>query len=115
MDQEPEPDDLAAEWARVEAAWDDPQAHRRYVTVCGATGRLAYAGRRYRQVQASDPERRALAEAQIDRILALAMERLAVEKTPAQRPELRQRVRWLAFAVGLGLIGSAWILWLRSR
>ena len=84
-------------WAEVEAAWTQPETHKRFLIVCDSLDRLAEAGTRYRSVKETDPERRAMAEQQIDALLGLAMTRLKVDKTEPRKG--RSRVEW----IGIGL------------
>lgn len=106
-------DGLDEAWAAVLAAWDDDGAHKRFVTLCAATDRLAVAGRRYREVKDSSPERAPRAEKQIDAVLGVAMQSLEAERTEPPPQRARTLVFMIAFAVSFGLIASA--LWAMSR
>ena len=90
-------DPIERAWAEVEAAWSQPEAHKRFLLVCDSLDRLAEAGRRYRVVKDTDPERRAAAEKQVDALLGLAMTRVKTIKTEPRKG--RSRVEW----VGIGL------------
>lgn len=90
-------DSIERAWAEVEAAWSQPEVHKRFLLVCDSLDRLADAGRRYREVKDADPERRAAAEKQIDALLGLAMARVKAIKTEPRKG--RSRVEW----VGIGL------------
>jgi hypothetical protein len=107
-------EDLEAVWAKVLDAWDDPAAHRRFLTLAAATRRLAFAGSRYRQVKESDPDplRRQEADRRIDEILALAMSSLELEKTRPSRA--RSRIEWIAYGVSAVLTAAALLQLFRS-
>lgn len=106
--------DLEREWARVLAAWDDADAHKRFLVFAESTGRLAFAGKRYRDAKEKEPGRGAIAEQQIDRILGLAMAQMrAIEKS--EPPRGRRRVEWIAFGVSAALIAAVLYQLLGSR
>jgi hypothetical protein len=109
----PEPADAAdpieAAWQRVEAQWNDPEAHRAFLGLCLALDRMPEAGRRYRQVRDTDPQRRAEAERRIDELLAMATQRLELARTPARTETNRRRLFWIAFLVSLGMV--VLVLW----
>ena len=99
---------LEAAWARVEEAWDDEDAHRKFKALAASLGRLDFAGTRYRGVRDGDPERADVAQREIDRLVALAMSQLEVTRS-AEPKSGRRIVNLLAVAVVLGLLLSA--LW----
>jgi hypothetical protein len=70
------------------------------------------AGRRYREARDREPSRRAVAEAQIDRLLHMAMQHLELHRT---EPPRRQRAGVLVVGAALSalLIGAA--IWLVLR
>lgn len=104
-------DAIEAAWRRVEAEWDDEQAHKAFVTLCASTDRLAEAGRRYRAVRESDPARAEVAAAQIDRILGLAMQSLAALKTTPSVRSAKRMVLLVAMGVsGAIVMSAAWAL-----
>ena len=87
-------DVYAEAWTRVEAAWDDPDAHARFQALCAETGRLAEAGTRYRAVRESDPSRAEVASRQIDKLHALALTQLSSHRAPNRSlPALADRHR----------------------
>lgn len=106
-------DPIEAAWEKVEAAWDDEEAHRKFLGLCSATDRLAEAGRRYREVRERDPERAAMAAAQIDRLLGLAMQNLEVLKTEPPQRTGKTIMFLIALGVSLSLIVTALWTWLR--
>lgn len=106
--------DLEREWARVLAAWDDADAHKRFLVLAESSGQLAFAGKRYRDVKEREPARAGLAEQQIDRILGLAMAQMkALEKS--EPPRGRRRIEWIAFGVSAALIAAVLYQLLGSR
>ena len=105
--------DLEREWERVLAAWDEPDAHKRFLVLADSTGRLAFAGKRYREVKEKDPARAPIASQQIDRILGLAMAQMkALEKTEPAKG--RSKVEWIALGVSAALIAAALFQLLRA-
>ena len=104
-------DSIERAWAEVEAAWSEPEAHKRFLVVCDSLGLLAEAGRRYRAVKEGDPERRAVAEKQIDALLALAMTRMTADKTEPRTG--RSRVEWLGIGIAVVLLSVALIQLMR--
>ncbi len=104
-------DPIELAWTEVEAAWNQPEAHKRFLLVCDSVGRLAEAGRRYRQVKESDPERRAMAEKQIDALLGLAMTRVKADKTEPRKG--RSRVEWIGIGLAVVLLSVALIQLMR--
>lgn len=93
------PAELAAEWERVLAAWDDPGRHALFLERCARDGSLDLAAARYRPL-AGDAERGARARAALDRIVALAERELRRAATP--RDTLR-RNRRIVFVVALAI------------
>lgn len=107
-------DPIESAWAKVLAEWEDERAHKAFVLLASSTGRLGEAGRRYREVQASDPARAEVAKRETDRILALAMQNLATLKTEPPRSS-KAVLMAIAFAVMSALIVSALWAVLRMR
>ncbi|MEM9068313.1 MAG: hypothetical protein AAGE52_07390 [Myxococcota bacterium] len=105
---------LTQGWERVEEAWDDDEAHRKFVALCASFGRLDAAGKRYSKVRDSDPKRREVAEAQIERVLKQAMATLELTKTEPN-PAPKRRLMWVALAVASLLVGFALYLWLDAQ
>lgn len=106
-------DAIEAAWRRVEDAWGDEKAHKAFLTLCASTGCLAEAGRRYREVRERDAARAEVAGAQIDRVLALAMENLSAIKSEPQPRGARTKLLLLAMGVSGAMIASA--LWALLR
>lgn len=107
-----EPDPIDEAWARLEGSWDDADAHRRFIGLCATLERLPEAGRRYREVRDSDPDpdRRADAEKQIDRLLGFAMQSLETMRTEPPR-RARSVLLLVALAVTVAMIGTAaWLV-----
>jgi hypothetical protein len=103
-----DPDPVEQAWAQLVEQWEEAEAHRRFLGLCAALGRLPEAGSRYRNVRntAADPERRAIAEQQIDRLLAFAVSTLEQVRTdpgphPARPVLLAVGVVLTALMVGL--------------
>ncbi len=109
MAEPTEADPIDTAWRLVEDAWDDDEAHKRFLMLCSTASRLGEAGRRYRAIKESDPDRAARAEAQIDAVLALAMRDLAQLKTEPPKSGTKSVMFLIAFAVSASLVGGA--LW----
>ena len=104
-------DPIDEAWATVEAAWADEEAHRRFLGICMALGRLPDAGSRYRQVRESDPARAEVAAEQIDRLLGLATQQLEGTRILAPVTEHKRTLSWVAFFMMLVLMGAGtWLL-----
>ncbi|MEM7434601.1 MAG: hypothetical protein AAF436_05565 [Myxococcota bacterium] len=95
-------------WGGVEAEWESDEAHRRFVGVCVALDRLPEAGKRYREVRERDPARREAAAAQIDKLLALATQRLEDTRVTPAVSDHKRTIQWVAFAIMMGLMAVAW-------
>jgi len=108
----PGADALVASWEAVLRDWESDDAHRRFLALGAATGRLAEAGQRYRQVRDGDAARAAEAERRIQAVLALATEQLLRQKTPA--PE-RGTPRLTLIALGVALVIVGVTLWQLAR
>lgn len=99
-------DPIDAAWDALQEAWDEPGAHKRFLAVCVGHDRLKDAGMRYRSViDGDDPKRRAVAERQIDRILASAMSNLEAHRTPP--PRRNTKLLLVALVVFVLLVGGA--------
>jgi uncharacterized protein YfiM (DUF2279 family) len=108
----PVDDALARAWSAVEADWSSDDAHRRFLALCAASGKLSEAGRRYRLARDADPTREPEAKRRIDAILALATEQMLRQQTP--RPEAKSsRASWVALGVALVIVGMT--LWQLTR
>ena len=98
-------------WAKVEEAWEDAEAHRRFVAACIALDRLPEAGRRYRDVRERDPARAKAAEAHIHKLLALATQQLQDTRVVPSTAGHKRTLTWAAFLIMLILMGAgAWLL-----
>ncbi|MFK7991763.1 MAG: hypothetical protein AB8I08_37445 [Sandaracinaceae bacterium] len=106
MDDDP----IDTAWIEVEANWTDEGAHKRFLMLCQGLDRLSEAGTRYRAVKDADPERREVAEAQIDRLLGLAMQQLQVLKTEPKRRSGKMVLLLLAVGVSGSMIATALML-----
>ena len=109
MGEEGQADPIEQAWEKLLGAWSDQEAHRKFIALCSSLGRLKEAGMRYREVrEGSDPERRAQAERQIDRLLGVAMQSLESIRTPPPARTRRVLV-FVALLVASLLVGGA--LW----
>lgn len=102
---------LETGWEKVEAEWEDPRAHDRWIALCAAMGRLELAGRRYRSVREADPERAERAQKSIDRVVVIAMQTLELSREPPPPPPKRVLLP-VALLIMLTLIGTAVWVWL---
>lgn len=107
-------DPLEQAWDKVDRAWGDPETHRRFLALAQATGRLAVAGRRYRQVASENPERADEAQRQVDRVIALAMQGLTVERQPPKGGP-RRVVLLIGYLLALALLACVATLLLRGH
>jgi hypothetical protein len=107
-------DPIESAWHEVLAQWEDERAHKAFVLLASSTGCLAEAGRRYREVQESDPARADVAKRETDRILALALQGLTTLKSEPPRTS-KALLMAIAFAVMSALIISALWAVLRMR
>jgi hypothetical protein len=104
-------DPIDEAWARVEADWGSEEAHRRFVGVCMALDRLPEAGKRYRQVRDNDPGREQDAARYMDRLVALATQRLQETRVVPATSQHKRTLTWVAFTIMLLLMGAgAWLL-----
>lgn len=99
-------DPVADAWRRLLEQWDDDDAHCKFIGLCATMDRLPDAGRLYREVRESDGERRAIAEKQIDRLLAHAMQSLEAHRTEPPKRSPRTLLL-IAVLVMLGMIAAA--------
>jgi hypothetical protein len=100
-------DPLDAAWAEVEAHWDDPAPHKKFLALADTLDRLADAGKRYRSVRDEDPGRAPRASQQIDALFGIAMTRMSTLRAPP--PKARRRLDYIAFGISIALIAAA--LW----
>lgn len=98
-------DALEAAWADVEARWDAPEAHKKFLFLADQLDRLAEAGRRYRAVRDADEARRVEASKRIDELFGYAMRRIQVERTPPSAG--RSRIEWIGLGLSVVLITAA--------
>ena len=108
-DDGPDADPLEPAWAVVLREWDDPLAHKRFLTLCASTDRFGDAGRRYREIREAEPERAEVAKAQIDQLLAMAMQNLQALKTERRPRNNKTAMTLVAVGVSGALVISA--LW----
>jgi hypothetical protein len=104
-------DPIAEAWAAVEASWDSPEAHKKFLVLCDTLDRLAEAGQRYRRIKENDPARRAEASKRIDELLGFAMARVKVDKV--EPAKVRSRVEWIALGVSIVLVTAAVVSMMR--
>jgi hypothetical protein len=106
MDDAPDP--LDAAWAELEAHWDEPAAHKKFLALAETLDRLADAGRHYRAVRENDPTRAERASTQIDALFGIALAKMKqLEKS--EPPKVRRRLDFVAFGISAALIAAA--LW----
>ena len=106
-------DPIDEAWARVEAEWEDEEAHRRFVAVCVALDRLSEAGKRYRAVRDGDSARHAEAVRQIDKLIALATQQLEDTRVTRAPAPHKRTLTWAAFFIMLTLMGAGVLLFMR--
>lgn len=107
-------DPIETAWQTLLDDWEDESAHKKFLLLCQATDQLGEAGKRYRAVKDADDERAPLAEAQIEKVLGLAMANLADLKTEPPKQGAKSIMFLIAFAVSATLIVSALWAMLRS-
>ncbi len=107
-------DPIDEAWAKVEADWEDRDAHRRFVAVCVALDRLPEAGKRYREVSETDPARRDVAAKHIDTLIGLATQQLQDTRVQPSRIEHKRTLTWAAFFIMLVLMGAGLLLLIRG-
>jgi hypothetical protein len=88
---ESDPDPLAQAWQELQARWDDPTAHRRFVNRAALEDRLPEAGRRYREAR-QDRALAPRASEGLELVLAAALAKLK----PTPREERPSGLLWLA-------------------
>ena len=102
---------LATAWAKVEAEWSDDAAHDKLVALCASLGRLDFAGKRYRAIRESEPDKAARADQSIDRIVALAMQTL-VDHREEPPPSPKRVLLPVAILFTALMAGTALWVWL---
>lgn len=108
------PDLLIEAWQNVLDQWDDPESHRKFISISNALGRLPEAGKCYREIRETDSERKLEAERRIRTIVILATEQLALAKQGPTGFSPRS-VRWLALFVSAALLLFALFQYWRAR
>jgi len=101
---------LEEAWAEALESWDEDDAHKRFIAVCDAIGRLDEAGARYRAVKESDPERAQEADRRIDQVLGRALATLQSKRVePSEEP--RRRLFWVSVVLFLAiLLSTMWMI-----
>ncbi len=107
----PDPADEAA-WDAVRARWDDPLAHREYLSRIPDLAGLARAGARYRAVLAERPDDSVAAAGRdevVRRATLVGLASIPREARPAGNP---RRLRWalLGAMVVAAVVAAAWAL-----
>lgn len=109
-----EDDPIEAAWQGVLSSWGDEISHEKFLALALTLDRLGEAGTRYRGVKdADDGERSAVAEAQIERLLGLAMQNLDAIKTEPKTVSGKTAMFLMALGVSGSIIVTA--LWLLLR
>lgn len=107
-------DPVEQAWSRVQSAWEDDEAHRRFLKICLALDRLPEAGWRYRKVQETDPTRKDDAERRIEALISVATEKLTETRADKFQQEAPKRnLTMFAFILMGALMGVA--IWLMLR
>lgn len=81
------PAHVVAAWTAVDAAWDDPTRHEKFVAAVVEAGAFPYAARQYRAAAAARPDD-AVAKTQLERVGKMA--EAALRATATQKPEKGQ-------------------------
>jgi len=95
-------------WQKVEAEWEDEDAHKRFVGLAASLDALPLAGARYRRVRDTDEARSKRAQAGMDKILQVAVSRMELSRSPVQKPP-RVALFLIAASLSLGMMAVA--LW----
>ena len=109
-------DPLACAWEKVLEAWDEAPPHAAYIELAAQLDRLAEAGRAYRDVRDSDPEREERAAAMIEQIIVRAVATMDFRRpeTAPRHKTQRRVVVAVAMIVAALLIGTAYIAAMRQ-
>ena len=114
---EPGNDPIETAWAELLGSWEDDAAHKRFIGLASGLGRLADAGRKYREARdAPDssadlgalPKRREIAEKRIGEILGIAVVTMAAHKTA---PPEKNHPKLLFVATGVCLAMILFAVW----
>jgi len=100
-------DPVAQAWARVEAEWDDPDAHRRFLGLCASLGQLPEAARLLREARDRDPGRRERAQKSLDALVNVAVAAMAATRTEPPKRNKTSRFWLIGLGVSLALIAAA--------
>ncbi|MBX3275825.1 MAG: hypothetical protein KF729_36545 [Sandaracinaceae bacterium] len=106
-------DPVETTWQEVLAAFDDEAVHKKFLALSAGLGRLGDAGARYRAIKdAPDDPRAAMASAQVEKLIALAMQNLDGLKSPPPNKSTTKTVLLLvAFGVsGAMILHAVWTL-----
>ncbi len=104
-------DPLDEAWTDLQDQWSDEAAHKRYIGLATSLGRLAEAGKHYREVRddpAAPAERREIAKKRIDQLLAAALAAMAATKSP---PAPKQHPKLVFVAAGICAAMILFALW----
>ena len=71
---------LEKAWEAVDRGWEDPDTHKKFMTLCDGFGRLDIAGGHYRDTRESDPQRAPIADEQLEKIVSRAMQKLYTDR-----------------------------------
>jgi hypothetical protein len=93
-------------WAAVQASWNDDSTHDAFLKHCSLSGRLALAGRRYRERLDQAPKDPTAGRMQ-ERVVSMATLTFA-QRAPKPIPVTRTRMFWavLACFVGIGIVSA---------
>lgn len=83
-------------WKRIDAHWEDEEAHSAFLRYCHDNSRLGDAAARYREFR-EDEERGPMAKKRLGAIALLAMQALSTERAEPRR----KLPKWLTGAVAL--------------
>ncbi len=97
-----EADPLEAAWQKLDAEWDEPRAHEKFIALASTLGRLPDAGAHYKEVRDkhADPARRESARKHIDALFGIAMRSLGAMKTEKPKGQ-DKRVLFIAFGIAI--------------
>ena len=95
-------------WQHVSENWEENAAHSAFISACSENKRLPFAAEQYRSAK-EDPARQAVAEAQLQAIVAVAMASIDAQRGT---PKAKSRaITIVGVLVSLSLIlASLWLL-----
>ncbi|QQR89431.1 MAG: hypothetical protein IPJ88_14695 [Myxococcales bacterium] len=105
-------DSMDLAWTQVLEHWEEDIAHRRFIVLCQATGKLSEAGKRYRSIKEADPARSERASMQLEHVFAAAMQALDASRADAIKPSHN---RITVFALGVFLMMLFFAVWAWRR